>query len=170
MKKIVVIAMVAAGLVVSSKFAFADTYEDSRGLTWNYSYNSVLGGAVVNSARGYFWLPSMEYPITDPIGEVQIPSQFPNNNPHVLHYNIPTVKIGRGAFSGCDRLTEMVVPSSMVVIGDSAFLNCTNLRSVASTYNVVPCNTLAKLSCSFNVCTSIVVPDELFSFREVNLC
>lgn len=50
------------------------------------------------------------------------------------HYRIPgeydRVYIQDAAFSGCDRLTEVTIPESVVSIGSAAFLNCTSLKKI----------------------------------------
>ena len=38
--------------------------------------------------------------------------------------------IGKGAFSGCDSLTSIVIPNSVTSIGESAFSGCSSLTSI----------------------------------------
>ena len=47
-------------------------------------------------------------------------------NQNVESYVIPSsvTSIGKGAFTGCDSLSEIVIPSSVTSIGDGAFSNC----------------------------------------------
>ena len=42
----------------------------------------------------------------------------------------PVTNIGSGAFYGCDDLTSVTIPNSVLNIGDSAFLYCSSLTSV----------------------------------------
>lgn len=43
---------------------------------------------------------------------------------------LPVRGIGDGAFSGCERLTDVVIPYGVTVIGDGAFSNCVGLNSI----------------------------------------
>ena len=47
-------------------------------------------------------------------------------NQNIESYVIPSsvTSIGKGAFRGCNSLSEIVIPSSVTSIGDSAFYNC----------------------------------------------
>lgn len=43
---------------------------------------------------------------------------------------LPVRGIGDGAFSGCEKLTDVVIPYGVTIIGDAAFSNCVKLNSI----------------------------------------
>ena len=54
-------------------------------------------------------------------GDVEIPETLGNS---------PVIKIGKGAFSGCNALESVTIPESVTTIGDGAFENCVVLADV----------------------------------------
>lgn len=65
-------------------------------------------------------------------GEVGIPAKVKHEN---VVYRITA--IGAKAFSGADRLTGVILPSTVTTIGDFAFEGCVNLRKVVFPGNAV---------------------------------
>lgn len=62
---------------------------------------------------------------TDYVGELTIPAQVRHDN---TVYSV--VGIGAKAFSGADKLTGVVMPTGMTVIGDFAFEGCAALSKI----------------------------------------
>ncbi len=56
-------------------------------------------------------------------------------------------KIGEGAFSGLNDLTDIVIPDTITEIGKEGFLSCENLKSVKMSDSVVKLGEKAFLSC-----------------------
>ena len=58
-------------------------------------------------------------------GDIVIPSEITYNN-----VTCSVTSIGEKAFSGCDYLTSITIPSSVTSIRDEAFYRCTGLESI----------------------------------------
>ena len=58
--------------------------------------------------------------------------------------------IGKGAFSGCDSLSEIVIPSSVTSIGDHAFSGCDSLSEI-----VIPSGVTSIGNYAFSGCSSL---------------
>ena len=65
--------------------------------------------------------------------------------------------IGNYAFYYCDRLTSIIIPSSVTSIGDYAFYGCYSLTNATIPNSVTRINTYAFYSC--RSLTSITIPD-----------
>ncbi len=63
---------------------------------------------------------------------------------------LAVINIGYGAFSGCDEITEVIIPDSVNSIGSCAFENCTALMRV-----VIPDSVTKISSNAFKNCTSL---------------
>ena len=170
MKEVVAVAITVI-FAMTTKFAFADAYTDNRGLTWDYTYYGRYRGAVLNGVSFYFWLPGMEYPTYDPIGDIWIPT-MENYKPDYPDY-IKVVIIGNSAFSSCRRLTGVVMPSSVTTIGDYAFQDCTNLTSVSTDYYANGVELHSGVTsigkCAFSGCTklpNVTIPDSVANLGE----
>ncbi|MBE6814806.1 MAG: hypothetical protein E7522_05080 [Ruminococcaceae bacterium] len=72
-------------------------------------------------------------------GALTIPSEF--NGKRVT-------KIGNGAFANCESLTSVVIPDSVVSLGEMAFYSCGSLETVTLSSNIT------------------VIPDEAFAYCE----
>ena len=94
-----------------------------------------------------------------------------------------------GAFQGCSSLTSMVLPDSLVTIGDKAFYDCSSLMSITIPDSVrkigewpfANCSALSSVKCALKWNTSFNVTPFLFNgtpfleqwrqnCRENNLC
>lgn len=77
-------------------------------------------------------------------------------------YNVK--RIGDGAFSGCTRMTSLVIPDGVTSLGNSAFYNCSYLESIT-----IP-NTVTSLGSSvFYGCInlkSVTIPDGVTSIEN----
>lgn len=70
-----------------------------------------------------------------------------------ISYNGQTYKVisvANSAFAGCEELTSVRLPSSVLGISPCAFLGCTNLRQVT-----LPATLQTIASCAFTACTSL---------------
>ncbi len=71
------------------------------------------------------------------------------------HEGLPVKEIGGSAFSGCSRLTSVVIPDSVTSIGTSAFRDCTSLTSIKipdsvtsiGGYEFYGCKSLTSVTC-----------------------
>ena len=89
------------------------------------------------------------------------------DNIDVLNYTINnnTKIINHIAFANCDYLTSIVIPNSVIFIGNSAFLGCPNLMSITLSNNLISIGERAFQQCSS--LTSIVIPNTVtFIGRE----
>ena len=67
--------------------------------------------------------------------------------------------IGRGAFSGCTRLTGITIPNSVISIGITAFGDCTSLTSVTLEEGIQLTNIGDCAFCDCTSLTSITIPN-----------
>ena len=74
-------------------------------------------------------------------------------------------EIQDSAFSGCYRLTNVVIPDSVSVIGASAFRKCSNLKSIVIPNSVVSIGEYAFESCK--CLSSIKLPDSVTSIGNL---
>ena len=109
-KKIVVIAF--SMLFMVNAYAAWETVD---GVTWKYTVSdgkASVGGDDYNSELAVS--RSMA-------GKITIPASLGG---------YPVTMIGRGAFSECTLLTEVVIPDSITIIGDFAFRDCKSLTRI----------------------------------------
>lgn len=72
-----------------------------------------------------------------------------------------TRTISSSAFYGCEELTELTIPDSVVTIGSAAFYNCNKMTSVKIGNSVTTIGYSAFQDCS--ALTSVILPDSLTS-------
>ncbi|MBE6958151.1 MAG: leucine-rich repeat domain-containing protein [Ruminococcaceae bacterium] len=72
--------------------------------------------------------------------------------------------IGSSAFSGCSSLTSITIPDSVTSIGNDAFRDCTSLSSVAIGNGVTSIGSSAFRNCTR--LTSITIPDSVTSIAD----
>ena len=105
---------------------FADIYEDSQGLVYDYQDYPYDGTGHNKRSGGTATLVSG----ASASGEIEIP-EFINpygTYPRQLDYFVTS--IGSNAFSGCTELTSVTIGSSVETIGEGAFSNCKSLTSI----------------------------------------
>ncbi len=74
------------------------------------------------------------------------------------------LSIGDGAFSGCSSLTSITLPSSVTSIGYYAFSDCSSLTSITIPNSVTSIKSYAFSGCSS--LTSITIPDSVTSIGD----
>ena len=87
-------------------------------------------------------------------------------NQNIESYVIPSsvTSIGKGAFRGCNSLSEIVIPSSVTSIGDSAFSFCDSLSEI-----VIPSSVTSIGDRAFSGCRSLselVIPSCVTSIGD----
>ena len=92
-----------------------------------------------------------------------IPDSCFNENSVLQKIVIPSsvVSIGNFAFSDCKSLSEIIIPSSVTSIGESAFINCKSLTSF-----LIPSSVVSIEYSTFNHCESlreIIIPSSVTS-------
>jgi hypothetical protein len=85
--------------------------------------------------------------------EVRIPPSIQNN---------PVTEIGKGAF-GESGITSVIIPNSVTIIGDSAFIRCNSLTSVTIPNSVTSIGYFAFYGCSS--LRNITLPDSITSIE-----
>ena len=125
------------------------TYESGQYLTFSYA---VLTYQSTDPSYGGYNNPG-------PSGDVIIPSTVTYNG------NTYTVKgIGSHAFDGCNELTSVSIPNTVISIGDYAFRGCSALLSIN-----IP-NTVTSIgACAFSGCTnlpSVVIPNSVTTIAQ----
>jgi hypothetical protein len=80
--------------------------------------------------------------------------------------SLPVVCIGDDAFSHCDALTSVTIPSSVMSIGDSAFFGCSGLTSVTIPSSVTNIGNFAFMECSSLI--AITVAEENLTYSSLN--
>ena len=76
----------------------------------------------------------------------------------------PVVSIEYAAFRGCARLTNITIPDSVTIIGESAFEACTNLVNITIGESVTSIERFAFYRC-LNL-SSITIPNRVTSIRD----
>ena len=74
------------------------------------------------------------------------------------------VSIGDGAFSRCSSLSNIVIPNSVVSIGDGAFSNCSSLSNIVIPDSVTAIGNFAFWGCSS--LSNIVIPDSVTAIGD----
>lgn len=129
MKHILVIV-----LIVLTSYAFALT-ETIDGITWTYTIKNGeanVGGRITGGTYG------AAIPRTTK-GEISIPN---------ILGGCPVVSIENSAFSGCDGLTNVVIPYGIKFIGHSAFSGCSGLETITIPASVTTIVSYAFAGCS----------------------
>ena len=92
---------------------------------WNEENTCIICTLYKNTGMEFTWnVNSSSYSITNYTGSeisVTIPSTY---------RGYPVTTIGANAFDGCDGLTSITLPDSVLYIGDAAFQGCTSLASI----------------------------------------
>ena len=74
------------------------------------------------------------------------------------------ISIGDGVFSGCSNLTDITIPNSVTSIGDGAFKDCIRLTSITIPDGVTSISDYTFLRCTS--LTSITIPDSVTSIGD----
>lgn len=139
-------------------FSIIDT--TSTGHTLYYRYVSDSSGSSVRTVV-YVTCPggSNWSGYEKPTGTLIIPSS-------VVHVGVtyPVAGIDRNAFYCCRELTNVVIPSSVMVIGDEAFYSCSGLVSVTIPNSVDSIGFAAFSSC--RELTSVIIPSSVTSISD----
>ena len=90
--------------------------------------------------------------------------EYNNNLTSVIIPNSVTI-IGEAAFVGCNSLTSIDIPNSVISIGNSAFENCESLTSVNIPNSVAYIGENAFNSCS-SLTSSITIPNSVTSIED----
>ena len=88
----------------------------------------------------------------EPEGLVQLPDTYDS---------LPVTAIDEEAFKGCDKLVAVVVPDSVITIGNSAFADCKALQYVQLSNQLTKLGDYAFSGCT--AMTGIVIPESLTS-------
>ena len=88
------------------------------------------------------------------IGDIQIPSIIEVEN---VQYSVNS--IGNYAFSNCTQLKSIIIPASVLSIGYQAFYNCRSLSSISIPNAVTSIGDLAFYNCSG--LNSLVIPNSV---------
>lgn len=94
-----------------------------------------------------------------PAGELNVPQTVEKDG---ITYTVTS--LGDVAFNGCDSLTSVIIPDSVVEFGNAVFQQCTGLISVK-----IPDGVKKFKSCTFNFCrslTSVTIPSGLTSMGD----
>lgn len=83
-------------------------------------------------------------------------------------FSIPdcVTSIGKGAFSGCDKLTSILIPNSVTSINEYAFYDCDRLTSIVIPESVISIENRAFCEC--NELTSINIPKGVTSIGQAS--
>ena len=117
-------------------------YEIRDGIGWTFTIEN--GGATI--CRQNYFHPAIDEATN---GAIVIPSRLGD------YPGYPVMRIGPGAFQGCDRVTTVLIPASVIEIGDNAFSGCSSLTSITIPSAVVKIGDNAFSGCS--ALASIVV-------------
>ena len=101
----------------------------------NYTYTTANGAATITKCS------------TSASGKITLPNTLGG---------YPVTAIGASAFSGCTRLTEVIIPAGVTSIGSSAFNGCTKLAQVTIPDSVTSIGTKAFYGCT--ALNSVTIP------------
>ena len=101
----------------------------------NYTYPTANGAATITKCN------------TSASGQITLPNTLGG---------YPVTAIGASAFSGCTRLTEVIIPAGVTSIGGSAFNGCTKLAKVTIPDSVTSIGTKAFYGCT--ALNSVTIP------------
>jgi len=89
--------------------------------------------------------------------------------PHVVN-GIVATKLAKNFCINCSELTEIIIPDTVVIIGDQAFLNCASLTKIVFGKNVHTIEQRAFIDCES--LEEIVIPDTVINLgqRAFNNC
>lgn len=149
MKRFFALTMLLAIAMVARAFDFSHTASTGQRLYYAFVDNASV--KVVAPANGASW-EGYEMPV----GRLTIPTMVEFEGTQYV-----VAAIDKNAFSNCEGLTAVVVPSSVVSIGLRAFAHCTSLASVTLEEGVQSIATLAFLACTS--LDTIVLPSTLTS-------
>ena len=151
----VIVAIVLTAYIIHSIFSESP-------LEFEYKHSSELGGVILTKYTGQdldVILPS-EIEQNPVVGiEGKFAQGVVNNQVRTVIIPDSIVSIGDNAFFNCDSLTSVTIPDSVVTIGSNAFLGCRSLTSITIPENVTSIGTAA-----FNTCrslTSITIPNNV---------
>ena len=130
-------------------WAYSFSAVSPTGQTLYYNITSSTVPLTVEVANEFGTSP---YYTTKPTGNLTIPSSvtYSGNT-----YSVTT--IGNYAFSGCNGLTSVIIPNTVISIGINAFYNCSSLSSVTIPSSVTSIGSYAFAYCS-NL-ANVTIPD-----------
>ena len=156
MRSLITYTLLLLALLLPVSATAAD-FVDLDGIRYAIADNEASVSRCDRSRTGNVAIPStvsyngVAYPVT------AIGSYAFNGCQQLTEVTIPNsvISIGQDAFNGCQSLTSMIIPNSVTIIGDYAFDGCSGLTSVSIGNSVTTIGPTA-----FNHCgglTSIVV-------------
>lgn len=128
----------------ASAIKFSNTTPSGHTIWFQIDNLNSTYATVVYPGEGYAGNTWTGY--TKPVGDLIIPATATHAG-----YTFPVTTIGPSAFTHCDSMTSVVIPSSVTKIKSYAFSQCYGLRSVDLGGSV---DTI--LSCTFYYCTTLV--------------
>ena len=125
-----------------SGFTFSGWYLD-EGLTNLYNFNSSINENITLYAKwtnetgkdNFEWVTTSKYATLLGFSDT---GKAAYNNGEITELTIPSVynglqvsKINTSAFSGCNKLTKLVIPDGVDTILDNAFQNCSGIKDIS---------------------------------------
>ena len=147
MKKLLFLLTLSFCSLAAWAYSFSAVSPTGQTLYYNITSSTVpLTVEVANE------LGTSPYYTTKPTGNLTIPSSvtYSGNT-----YSVTT--IGNYAFSGCNGLTSVIIPNTVISIGINAFYNCSSLSSVTIPSSVTSIGSYAFAYCS-NL-ANVTIPD-----------
>lgn len=78
------------------------------------------------------------------------------------------IELGNNAFHGCNKLTRITMPDSVLFVGGWVFENCTRLTDITLSNNLTTIGNMAFWGC--DALTSIFIPENVSSLERVFYC
>lgn len=88
-------------------------------------------------------------------GDVVIPSEY---------NGFPVISIGKWAFFGCDKITSIIIPDSVIQVEEAAFHSCESMKEIILSENINSLPSLVFSDCT--TLTNVTIPPNVYEIKD----